>query len=300
MQVRVWLVDQQHAALLGDHERHDQKHLQHAAAGRGNVEGGRVFISRAAVFAPQFGTTRRWHQGDAEHPGQGGVQCRPGILVLMSQHKQIAQNLTRTRLRQQVVNRLLVGQSPLLARQPGDGRDERRGESNVPQPHQHDWEVAPGPYLRQALRLETKLQHAHLSHAIDLNPDLERLVTLAVVPQQIERTQRYGTELRALQVLPRETVLARVVVGAEFLPPRQAQRPCRDGLQQGRLAGVVRPGQHHMPRHVERHVGETLEVLQRDLADHRHRIGFQFSASSASRLSTRAPPSARCRDGRSP
>ena len=96
--------------------------------------------------------------------------------------------------------------------------------------------------------------------------DLDRATVAAVEPQQVEAAQWHGDERLPGDRCPPVSVASLEI--AKVLPAPQGERPRRDCLQQGGLAGVVRAGEHGVSGQMEFNVPKALEAADAYRPDH--------------------------------
>ena len=261
VQVRIRFIKQQHRSGSCVQQRQEHQHLLKAAARAGHVEAGPIRcvpilsddVGPAAVGRDQY---------VPKQPPDCVLQAVPGRLGGTRLEEDVPQHFAWASLAEQVVE-LGPRVDGLLCAQARHGRDEHGGCRDRPQEVGLD---RLGPYvdLLAAIGLELHRERPRVGRERD--PDIARVV--AIAPQEVERPQRYGRERLSrngrLRVRPAVTVEV-----VQFLPPLQSQTPRGNRLENGRLAGVVRPCQDDVTGQRELDTVEPLETFDDDSADHR-------------------------------
>ena len=237
VQMRVRFVQEEDRARAGMEERQEHQRLQRPAAGGCDVQ--RPFVGPGGEFGEYVRSAGvRRQQVVAEQLLHGGADRLPDGFVAVRFRQEIAHDLARPSETEHLLD-LRPLQQRLVQGETAHGR------------HENDRQVEGTQGLGVGVRLGADIDlfgavrpqlHRDRPARGVAKFDLDRVPVAPFPPEELECSERDGNESLPGQRRPL-VPLARVEV-VEFPPTLEGEAPRRDRLEHGRLAGVVRAGEH--------------------------------------------------------
>ena len=258
----VRFVEQQHRPGPRVEEREQHHHLVEAAAGAGDVER-RAGVALPVVREDIRAVGVRGQQRVAEQPPDRLPERLPGRRTPAGLDQRVAERLAGPPVREQ-----LVHLRPPVLRFRGDKPAHRTGEDHreVDVVEKRRRRVRRRPDIRLLGAVGVEL-HGDRPVVVP-EGDLHDAPIDPVLPELVEAAEGRDREGQPRDGYERVAVRPALGPPGDLPPTAQREGPGSDRLQHRRLPGVVRAGEHDLPRQPEPGVRVALEAPNPDLADH--------------------------------